>query len=252
MGRRATRTTSGGRTGARAGPLLTTSTLQIDPWPDMTEYTPGEQFAVPGFTYPDGAPRLLFSSDEVAHVAPPLPVDGGMEHRRRRAAAVPRLAPQPPAHSHPLERAPRGQRDGARVLRRIRHVGNDRSGHRADVDVGLAIPRRHGEDHVGQPLPAPQRPPRRRASSGSIRAGSARRRPTPSSTSLAPRGRIRRSSRARATGRGERPGRRTGSRCCTAWARGSPGTRETRRARIPTMLRRITGAPTRRSSRRRT
>ena len=43
---------------------LTLATLQIDPWPDMTEYTAAEQFQVPGFTYPGGAPALLFSSDE--------------------------------------------------------------------------------------------------------------------------------------------------------------------------------------------
>ena len=42
---------------------LTTATLQIDPWPDMSEYTPAEQFQVPGFTYPGGAPAQLFSSD---------------------------------------------------------------------------------------------------------------------------------------------------------------------------------------------
>jgi hypothetical protein len=46
------------------GSTITQSSLQIDPWPDMTEYTPGEQFAVPGFTYPEGGTALLFSSDE--------------------------------------------------------------------------------------------------------------------------------------------------------------------------------------------
>lgn len=47
-----------------SGNSLTTATLQIDPWPDMSEYTAAEQFQVPGFTYPGGAPALLFSSDE--------------------------------------------------------------------------------------------------------------------------------------------------------------------------------------------
>src|SRR5208282_2064076 len=37
---------------------LTTSTLQIDPWPDLSEYTPAEQFPVSGFTYPDGGTAL--------------------------------------------------------------------------------------------------------------------------------------------------------------------------------------------------
>ena len=47
---------------------LTTATLQIDPWPDMTEFTPAEQFAVPGFTDPDGGTALLFSSDRARTV----------------------------------------------------------------------------------------------------------------------------------------------------------------------------------------
>jgi hypothetical protein len=47
---------------------LTTTTLQIDPWPDMTEYTAAEQFAVPGFTYPDGGVAQLFSSDNARTV----------------------------------------------------------------------------------------------------------------------------------------------------------------------------------------
>jgi hypothetical protein len=42
---------------------LTPSTLQIDPWPDLTEYTPAEQFPVPGFTYPNEQTAMLFSSD---------------------------------------------------------------------------------------------------------------------------------------------------------------------------------------------
>jgi len=38
---------------------LTNATLQIDPWPDMAEYTPAEQFPVPGYTYPGGAAQLF-------------------------------------------------------------------------------------------------------------------------------------------------------------------------------------------------
>jgi hypothetical protein len=43
--------------------VLLTSTLQIDPWPDMAETTAPEQFAAPGFTNSGGGQTALFSSD---------------------------------------------------------------------------------------------------------------------------------------------------------------------------------------------
>jgi hypothetical protein len=36
--------------------------IAIDMWPDMTEFTPAEQHAAPGFTNPDGSQATLFSS----------------------------------------------------------------------------------------------------------------------------------------------------------------------------------------------
>ncbi len=43
-------------------------TLTIEMWPDMSEYTESERFPAPGFTYPDGKPAALFSSDHPATV----------------------------------------------------------------------------------------------------------------------------------------------------------------------------------------
>lgn len=43
-------------------------TLTFDLWPDLTGFGPGERFAAPGFSYPDGRPAELFSSDEPATV----------------------------------------------------------------------------------------------------------------------------------------------------------------------------------------
>ena len=42
---------------------LAPDTLSFEMWPDMSEYAPSEQFAAPGFTYPNGKPAALFSSD---------------------------------------------------------------------------------------------------------------------------------------------------------------------------------------------
>ncbi len=38
-------------------------TLTFEIWPDMTEYGAGEQYRAEGFTYPDGKPATLYSSD---------------------------------------------------------------------------------------------------------------------------------------------------------------------------------------------
>ena len=42
---------------------LAPDTLTFEMWPDLSEYSAAERFAVPGFTYPDGALASLFSSD---------------------------------------------------------------------------------------------------------------------------------------------------------------------------------------------
>jgi hypothetical protein len=47
---------------------MTPKTLTFDMWPDMTEYSPAERFLAPGFTYSDGRPAELFSSDNLATV----------------------------------------------------------------------------------------------------------------------------------------------------------------------------------------
>lgn len=47
---------------------ITPQTLTFEMWPDMSEYGSSERFAVPGFTYPDGSPAQLFSSDNAATV----------------------------------------------------------------------------------------------------------------------------------------------------------------------------------------
>ena len=47
---------------------LTPETLSFEMWPDMTEYSAAERYPVPGFTYPDGRPAELFSSDNAATV----------------------------------------------------------------------------------------------------------------------------------------------------------------------------------------
>ncbi len=36
--------------------------LAFDTWPDMSELTPAEKYAVPGFTYPDGSQAYLYSA----------------------------------------------------------------------------------------------------------------------------------------------------------------------------------------------
>jgi hypothetical protein len=47
---------------------LTPETLTFEMWPDMTEYAESERYAAPGFTYPDGTPAYLFSSEHAATV----------------------------------------------------------------------------------------------------------------------------------------------------------------------------------------
>jgi hypothetical protein len=53
---------------SRDGKKITPETLSFEMWPDLREFTPGERFAVPGFTYPDGKPAELFSSDNARTV----------------------------------------------------------------------------------------------------------------------------------------------------------------------------------------
>ena len=43
-------------------------TLTFEMWPDVSDYSPDELCAVPGFTHPDGNPASLFSSDNAATV----------------------------------------------------------------------------------------------------------------------------------------------------------------------------------------
>jgi hypothetical protein len=47
---------------------LTPRTLTFEMWPDVSEYSPSERYPAPGFTYPDGRPAELFSSDNAATV----------------------------------------------------------------------------------------------------------------------------------------------------------------------------------------
>lgn len=48
---------------SNAGPLTTaTGSVHVEYWPDMSELTPEERFAAPGYTYPDGKQAHLFSS----------------------------------------------------------------------------------------------------------------------------------------------------------------------------------------------
>ncbi len=47
---------------------LAPATLCFEMWPDLTEYGPGERFPAPGFTYSNGSPAELFSSDNAATV----------------------------------------------------------------------------------------------------------------------------------------------------------------------------------------
>ena len=42
--------------------------LTFEMWPDMTEYSPMERYAAPGFTYPGGGQAELFSSDNARTV----------------------------------------------------------------------------------------------------------------------------------------------------------------------------------------
>lgn len=44
-------------------------TLTFEMWPDMTDYGAEEQYAAPGFTYPDGAPAKLYSAENRASVS---------------------------------------------------------------------------------------------------------------------------------------------------------------------------------------
>ena len=53
---------------SRHGQRLAPDTLTFEMWPDMTEYTAAERFAVPGFTHPSGAQAELFSTDNAATV----------------------------------------------------------------------------------------------------------------------------------------------------------------------------------------
>ncbi|TWU17966.1 glycoside hydrolase family 71/99-like protein [Allorhodopirellula heiligendammensis] len=56
---------------------ITPQSLTIEMWPDMREYTSGEKYPAPGFTYPDGRPAELFSS------ANPLTVDRHFDWMRQ-------------------------------------------------------------------------------------------------------------------------------------------------------------------------
>jgi hypothetical protein len=42
--------------------------LTFEMWPDMTDYSPSERYPAPGFSYPEGAPAELFSSDNARTV----------------------------------------------------------------------------------------------------------------------------------------------------------------------------------------
>lgn len=48
---------------SRDSQRLAPETLTFEMWPDLQEYSREERFAAPGFTYPDGRPAELFTSD---------------------------------------------------------------------------------------------------------------------------------------------------------------------------------------------
>lgn len=43
-------------------PEITPRSLTFQMWPDLSEFTPSEKYAVPGMKYPDGTPAYLYSS----------------------------------------------------------------------------------------------------------------------------------------------------------------------------------------------
>jgi hypothetical protein len=58
----------GWRHWSRDGSKITSESLTVEMWPDMTELTSDERYPVPGFTNPDGTPASLFSSDNARTV----------------------------------------------------------------------------------------------------------------------------------------------------------------------------------------
>ena len=48
---------------SRRSDRITPETLTFEMWPDMDEYAEDEKYLVPGFSYPDGTPASLFSSE---------------------------------------------------------------------------------------------------------------------------------------------------------------------------------------------
>ena len=101
---------------------LTNATLQIDPWPDMAEYTPAEQFPVPGYTYPGGAAQL-FSSDSARTV---LRHFQWMEAWGLDGVAVQRFVVAVP--SLPLDRVLTNVRLAANETGRVYQIEYDMSG----------------------------------------------------------------------------------------------------------------------------
>jgi len=112
---------------------LTTSTLQIDPWPDLTEYTAAEQYPVAGFDYPDGGTALLFSSDVSRTV---LRHFQWMEAWNIDGVAVQRFVVSLP--NLPLDRVLTSVRTAANETGRVYFVEYDMSG-MTEADIVPAI-----------------------------------------------------------------------------------------------------------------
>ena len=53
---------------SRDSKKITPETLTFEMWPDLSEFPARERYPAPGFTYPDGRPAELFSSDDAATV----------------------------------------------------------------------------------------------------------------------------------------------------------------------------------------
>src|SRR3954464_10550548 len=53
---------------SRDSKRITPETLTFEMWPEMSEYAPGGRYPAPGFTYPDGRPAELFSSEDAGTV----------------------------------------------------------------------------------------------------------------------------------------------------------------------------------------
>ena len=74
--------------------------MSVEFWPDMSEYAAAERYPAPGFTYDDGRPADLFSSDNAATVLRHFQWMRDYEHRRGVGPALPGRSAGGPVRSH--------------------------------------------------------------------------------------------------------------------------------------------------------